>query len=310
MQARGGTVIFALAILSVLQHGMEGRAVPHHWRRGVGVTCLHNVTLNNATLFSATAAGGELVLEGYRIARFGRELFELLSRTASLTLRKGSIPNVFFHSHALDTLQIQSTGLESFELDDLPMPNLRVLQITRNSLELITPRISQLVGLRHLDLSQNHLTHVQLDLFQPMRHLRDLDLSVNRIVRIEATGKPSSVQVGQPLTVRNLWVSYNRLEVFDVFPEAFPWLATVRLSGNVWSCPWVDWARAEILRKGITVFGADYDCTGERRGGLCCFEGLPSTTEEPSNEEDRTLHVGNDSNGTIGVQFGEVEIFF
>ncbi|KFB34868.1 AGAP002542-PA-like protein [Anopheles sinensis] len=284
---------------------VEGRAVPHHRRRGEGVTRLHNVTLTNATLGPAMATGGELVLQGYRIDRFGKDMFDLLARTASLTLRKGSIPNVFFASDTLDSFQIDSTGLESFDLNPFPSPNLRILQITRNSLELISPRISYLTGLRTLDLSQNRLTHVELNLFEPMRQLRDLDLSVNRIVRIEAVGK-----TGQPLTVRNLWVSYNRLVAFDEFPEAFPSLATMRLHGNDWSCPWVDWARGEIMRKGITVFGADYDCSGDRRGGLCCYDNLKSTTENGQPVDVPTLIIENEPNGTIGVKFGEVEIFY
>ncbi|XP_058118024.1 immunoglobulin superfamily member 10-like [Anopheles ziemanni] len=305
MLARGGFVIVTLVILIADGYWVEGRAVPHHRRRGEGVTRLHNVTLNNATLVPAMAAGGELVLHGYRIERFGKDMFDLLSRTASLTLRKGSIPNVFFYSHTLDSFQIDSTGLETFDLDPFELPNLRILQITRNSLELITPRISYLTGLRSLDLSQNRLTHVKLSLFEPMRQLRDLDLSVNRIVRIAATENPE-----QPLTVRNLWISYNRLELFDEFPEAFPSLETMRLHGNDWSCPWVDWARGEIMRKGITVFGADYDCSGDRRGGLCCYDGLRTTTETGQPVDAPTLIIENEPNGTIGVKFGEVEIFY
>lgn len=305
MLARGEFVILTLAILTAGGYWVEGRAVPHHRRRGEGVTRLHNVTLNNATLGPAMATGGELVLQGYQIDRFGKDMFDLLSRTASLTLRKGSIPNVFYDSDTLDSFQIDATGLETFDLNPMPSPNLRILQITRNSLEIISPRISYLTGLRTLDLSQNRLTHVQLNLFEPMRQLRDLDLSVNRIVRIEV-----GERIDQQLTVRNLWVSYNRLEAFSVFPEILPSLATMRLHGNDWSCPWVDWARGEIMRKGITVFGADYDCSGDRRGGLCCYDKPKSTTESSQPVDVPTLIIENESNGTIGVKFGAVEIFY
>uniref|UniRef100_A0A182VWV2 Uncharacterized protein n=1 Tax=Anopheles minimus TaxID=112268 RepID=A0A182VWV2_9DIPT len=294
-----------------------GRAVPHHRRRGAGVERLQNVTLTNATLSTATQLGRELSLEGCQIENFGPTLFGLLQRTDCLTLRGGTIPTVTFNSHALDTFVIDGTGLAMFSVvpTEVPYVKLRILQITRNQLRQLTPNLSLLVGLKRLDLSQNRLSYVDLDVLGSMQRLRDLDLSVNRIVRLDAS--PELQLPG----LRNLWVSYNRLRSFGAFPGAFPALDTVRLIGNVWHCSWVDRARANIIRHGITAFGADYDCPGERQGGLCCYDDALSEEETtvgtlrldgltpPATGDDLTLRETNRSMPTIGVRFGDVEIF-
>uniref|UniRef100_A0A182YHQ4 Uncharacterized protein n=1 Tax=Anopheles stephensi TaxID=30069 RepID=A0A182YHQ4_ANOST len=301
-----------------------GRAVPHHRLRGAAsVGRLQNVTLTNASLFPIGRLGGEVSLEGCLIENFGPALFGLLVRTDCLTLRGGFIPTVTFNSHALDTLVIDATGLKWFDVvpSEVAYAKLRILQITRTKLEHLTPNLSLLVGLKRLDLSQNQLAYVDLDVLGAMQRLRDLDLSVNRIVRLDAS--PELQLAG----LRNLWVSYNRLRSFGAFPGAFPALDTVRLIGNAWHCAWVDRARANIIRHGITAFGADYDCPGERQGGLCCYGGADDVLGEeeaqtttstpldtgigtqPANGDDLTLRESNRSTEPIGVRYGDVEIF-
>ncbi|XP_050072138.1 insulin-like growth factor-binding protein complex acid labile subunit [Anopheles maculipalpis] len=297
----------------------SGRAVPHHRLRGAGIGRLQNTTLTNATLSPIGQLGGEVFLEGCQIENFGPTLFGMLQRISCLTLRGGFIPTVTFHSHTLDTLVIDATGLQLFDVlpSEVAYTRLRILQITRTNLKHLTPHVSLLVGLKRLDLSQNQLTYVDLDVLGAMQRLRDLDLSVNRIVRLDAS--PELQLAG----LRNLWVSYNRLRTFGAFPGAFPALDTVRLIGNAWHCSWVDRARANIIRHGITAFGADYDCPGERQGGLCCYaddalgeeEAQPTTTLEitigtqPADGDDLTLRESNRSTEPIGVRYGEVEIF-
>uniref|UniRef100_A0A182SB75 Uncharacterized protein n=1 Tax=Anopheles maculatus TaxID=74869 RepID=A0A182SB75_9DIPT len=233
-----------------------GRAVPHHRRRGAAVGRLQNATLTSATLSPVGQLGGEVSLEGCEIEIFGPALFGLLQRTDCLTLRGGLIPTVIFNSYTLDTLVIDATGLKLFDVvpSEVPYAKLRILQITRTKLEQLPPNLSLFVGLKRLELSQNLLTYVDLHVLGAMQCLRDLDLSVNRIVRLDAS--PELQLAG----LRNLWVSYNRLRSFGAFPGAFPALDTVRLIGNAWHCSWVDRARANIIRHGITAFGADYDC--------------------------------------------------
>uniref|UniRef100_A0A182Q4C2 Uncharacterized protein n=1 Tax=Anopheles farauti TaxID=69004 RepID=A0A182Q4C2_9DIPT len=308
-----------LLVAGCLPDQVCGRAVPHHRRRGAGVGRLQNATLTNATLAAGIAAGlgRELLLDGCLIEHFSPAMFGLLQDTDCLTLRGGLIPTVTFNSLTLDTLVIEATGLSVFEIvpSDVPYAKLRVLHITRNALEQLTPGFASLVGLKRLDLSQNRLTHVDLDILSSLERLRDLDLSVNRIVRLDAS--PERQLPG----LRNLWVSYNRLRTFRAFPGAFPALDTVRLIGNVWRCSWVDRARADIIRHGITAFGADYDCPGERQGGLCCYDDVASeeeqigqldrlaTTESQPKDGDFTLRETNRSTPTIGVRYGDVEIF-
>uniref|UniRef100_A0A182RS52 Uncharacterized protein n=1 Tax=Anopheles funestus TaxID=62324 RepID=A0A182RS52_ANOFN len=321
--ARSRDVMLLFCVILLGCHQVcYGRAVPHHRRRGTGVGRLQNATLTNATLSTVAQLGGELSLEGCEIENFGPTLFGLLKRTDCLTLRGGFIPTVTFRSHALDTFVIDATGLQMFivEPTEVPYAKLRILQITRTKLKQLTPDLSLFVGLKRLDLSQNQLTYVDLDVLGSMQRLRDLDLSVNRIVRLDAS--PELQLPG----LRNLWVSYNRLRSFGGFPGAFPSLDTVRLIGNVWHCSWVDRARANIIRHGITAFGADYDCPGERQGGLCCYDdaldeeevqttpgtrldGMTTIGTQPVNDDDLTLRETNRSMVPIGVRYGDVEIF-
>ncbi|ETN58742.1 hypothetical protein AND_009733 [Anopheles darlingi] len=312
--SRCGDVIFVIlwigCVLGVLTVS-EARAVPHHRQRGEGVRRLHNVTLSasNSNL-TAGSTSGELVLEGCQVNHFGPELFQLLgTRTGSLSLHGGHIPRITYASPTLDTLVVDETGLYEFEVNSsYPVASLRILQIIRNPLDQLSPSLARLSGLHRLDLSRNQLTFVELGLFAGMNRLRDLDLSVNRIVWL-GTVPPATVRLA---SIRNLWVSYNRLQWFDDFPVAFPSLDTVRLLGNQWTCGWVDRARQAIMRHGITVFGADYDCPGERQGGLCCYEGDEDVIEDAASSvapETAQSHQTNRSDGVVGVRYGEVEVF-
>ncbi|XP_050089625.1 uncharacterized protein LOC126573500 [Anopheles aquasalis] len=312
-RTRCGDVIFVILWIGCIAGGglsvTEARAVPHHRQRGAGIRRLQNVTLDsrNSNLTSGLTAG-ELVLEGCQVNHFGEELFQLLgSRTGCLSLRGGRIPRITYASPSLDTLVVDETGLQEFEVNSsYPVASLRILIITRNPLEQLSPGLARFSGLHRLDLSRNQLTFVELELFNGMNRLRDLDLSVNRIVWL-GTVPPTTVRL---LSIRNLWVSYNRLQWFDDFPDAFPALDTVRLLGNQWTCGWVDRARLDIMRRGITVFGADYDCPGERQGGLCCYEGDDDVTEDDAaSSVVAPAHRTNQSDGVVGVRYGKVEVF-
>ncbi|XP_058060140.1 uncharacterized protein LOC131210852 [Anopheles bellator] len=307
-RARFGDVMAAILWISWLLLRADGRAVPHHRQRGEGVRRLHNVTLDS-NFTAGSGSAGELLLDGCHVDHFEASLFELLGHTGSLTLHGGLIPRVTYASPSLDTLVVDATGLEEFDVDPatITLTSLRTLQISRNSLAMISPRIGLLVGLRRLDLSQNRLTHVELDPFARMPQLRDLDLSVNRILWV-GVGTPGT----RLPSVHNLWVSYNRLQTFEDFPGAFPALVSVRLIGNSWNCGWVDRARSDIMRHGITAFGADYDCPGERQGGLCCYvtevgdvTGAQSSPEPVGELQATTNRTGE----SVGVRYGDVEIF-
>uniref|UniRef100_A0A8W7JXC8 Leucine rich immune protein (Coil-less) n=1 Tax=Anopheles albimanus TaxID=7167 RepID=A0A8W7JXC8_ANOAL len=314
-RARCRDVIFVILWIGCVLGALtisEARAVPHHRQRGEGVRRLQNVTLDSRNSnFTAGSTSGELLLEGCQVNHFGSELFQLLgTRTGCLSLRGGHIPRITYASATLDTLVVDKTGLHEFEVNSsYPVASLRILIITRNPLEQLSAGMARFSGLHRLDLSRNQLTFVELGLFNGMNYLRDLDLSVNRIVWLGTT-PPATVRL---LSIRNLWVSYNRLQWFDDFPAAFPGLDTVRLLGNQWTCGWVDRARQAIMRHGITVFGADYDCPGERQGGLCCYEDDDDVTEDAASSvvalETAQSHRTNRSDGVVGVRYGAVEVF-
>ncbi|XP_053696369.1 chaoptin-like [Sabethes cyaneus] len=214
----------------------------------------------------------ELILESYDVAHWNKSLFEVFAHTRFLTLMYGNVPNMTFHSYHLETLLVIQTNLTTFEVVAEENEALRILQLVRNKLRNLSGALKFLVGLNTLDVSQNQLTHIDLDLFSTMRKLKNLDLSVNNIASIDASANLRFAKL------KNLWISYNQLERFDAFPRSFPRLKTVRLIGNRWSCLWVDRARKDIMERRIVAVGIDYGCSESRQGGLCCYSSTVDTT--------------------------------
>ncbi|XP_055546561.1 uncharacterized protein LOC129730933 [Wyeomyia smithii] len=214
----------------------------------------------------------ELILESYDVAHWNGSLFQTFARTKFLTLMYGNVPQMTFFSECLESLSVIQANLTYFEVVAEENQELRILQLVRNRLHTLSTTMKFLVGLTTLDVSQNHLTHIDLDLFSTMKRLKNLDVSVNKITSIDASADLRFAKL------KNLWISYNQLERFDGFPSSFPVLETVRLIGNLWSCAWVARARKDIMDRRIVAYGVDYGCSEHRQGGLCCFGSTVHTT--------------------------------
>ncbi|XP_058060862.1 uncharacterized protein LOC131211427 [Anopheles bellator] len=209
-----------------------------------------------------------VTIEGSEILHFSTGLFDGLSGTAFLTLKNGFIPAVTFRSDGLNSLRVDHTELRDFTVQPVENRNLNTLIISGNPLRALSPTIRHLTGLSILDLSNNQLESVNLGWLEPMGNLLVLDLSANRIVRIDVLARLRLSRL------KNLWINHNRLRGLDFFPDFAPSLRRVRLVENRWSCAWVQRARAAIWVTDVQVYGAEYRCpaaaTGD--GGLCCYD--------------------------------------
>lgn len=210
-----------------------------------------------------------IIIESSEILHFSAHLFDALAETAFLTLKSSLIPTVTFRSDELHSLRIDNTGLREFTVTPHENRNLNTLIISGNPLATIPPTIRHLTGLSILDLSNNQLTHVNLNWFQTMDNLLVLDLSANRISQIDIN---PALRLAR---LKNFWVNHNQLQRIEFFPDFTPALRRVRLVENYWSCEWVTQVRQSIWSSTIQVYGAEYICEDKVDGGLCCYEGRP-----------------------------------
>uniref|UniRef100_A0A182XWK7 Leucine-rich immune protein (Short) n=1 Tax=Anopheles stephensi TaxID=30069 RepID=A0A182XWK7_ANOST len=216
--------------------------------------------------FTAFPTSPHIIIESSEILHFSGQLFDALAETAFLTLKGSLIPTVTFRSDELHCLRIDNTGLREFAVTPFENRNLNTLIINGNPLSAIPSTVRYLTGLSILDLSNNQLEHVKLDWFQTMENLLVLDLSGNRITRLDI---PPSLRFGR---LKNFWVNHNLLRHVPFFPNFAPALRRVRLVENRWSCEWVAQVRQAIWTASIEVYGAEYVCPDKLDGGLCCYE--------------------------------------
>uniref|UniRef100_A0A2C9H4D2 Leucine rich immune protein (Short) n=1 Tax=Anopheles maculatus TaxID=74869 RepID=A0A2C9H4D2_9DIPT len=247
---------------------------------------------------TAFPTSSHIIIESSEILHFSSQLFDALAETAFLTLKGCLIPTVTFRSDELHSLRIDNTGLREFAVTPFENRNLNTLIINGNPLSAIPPTVRYLTGLSILDLSNNQLEHVKLDWFRTMENLLVLDLSANRIVRIDIV---PSLRLGR---LKNFWINHNRLRQVAFFPDFAPALRRVRLVENRWSCEWVAQVRQSIWTSAIHVYGAEYLCADKLDGGLCCYEGdLYNSSEIESEHEERTYFDG----GIASEQFPRAE---
>uniref|UniRef100_A0A2M3ZE62 Putative leucine-rich repeat protein n=1 Tax=Anopheles braziliensis TaxID=58242 RepID=A0A2M3ZE62_9DIPT len=214
------------------------------------------------------AQAPQLIIDSCVVYPFSVQLFAALdgTTTAFLTLKGGYIPVVAFRSENLKSLRIDHTSLHDFSISPVENRNLNTLIVTGNRLTALPPTIRYLTGLSILDLSNNELQSVSLHWFESMGNLLVLDLSANRIARVDLL---PSLRLPR---LKNLWINQNRLRELNHFPDFAPRLHRVRLAENLWSCAWVQRTRAAIWVADVQVYGAEYVCAEKVDGGLCCYD--------------------------------------
>ncbi|XP_050082596.1 uncharacterized protein LOC126569499 [Anopheles aquasalis] len=216
--------------------------------------------------FPAQAA--QLILDSCVVFPFSVQLFAALDggSTAFLTLKGGYVPVVAFRSDSLNSLRIDHTNLHDFTISPVENRNLNTLIVSGNPLAAVPPTVRYLTGLSILDLSNNELESVSLNCFESMGNLLVLDLSANRIARVDLL---PTLRLPR---LKNLWINQNRLRELNHFPDFAPQLHRVRLIENRWSCAWVQRVRAAIWVADVQVYGAEYGCPEKVDGGLCCYD--------------------------------------
>lgn len=215
--------------------------------------------------FPAQAA--QLIIDSSVVFPFSVQLFAALGdATTFLTLKGGYVPVVAFRSDRLNALRIDHTKLHDFTVSPVENRNLNTLIVSGNPLAVLSPTIRYLTGLSILDLSNNELESVSLHCFESMGNLLVLDLSANRIVRVDL------LPTTRLPRLKNLWINQNRLRELGRFPAFAPQLHRVRLIENRWGCAWVQRVRAAIWVADVQVYGAEYVCPGKVDGGLCCYD--------------------------------------
>ncbi|EDS40470.1 conserved hypothetical protein [Culex quinquefasciatus] len=199
-------------------------------------------------------------------SQFGSHHFAVLpDYVTRLTFSYGKITEIYFLSETLVALKVFNVQLERFFVAERENQVLRRLDVSSRLLAEIPSSIAFLVGLKSLTFSGCNLTTVRLELFKDMKNLTDLNLSDNHI---------SSIEVDSKLflsSVRTLSLEENRLQEIDRFPEAFPELRTLSLYENNWFCDWVTAVRKQIFRAMIVVYGSE--CQSSDNGELV-FRGL------------------------------------
>ncbi|NXA12343.1 LRC26 protein, partial [Sapayoa aenigma] len=88
-----------------------------------------------------------------------------------------------------------------------PLPELRLLSLPRNRLELIhSQALLGLAALQELDLSHNYLSHLTPDTFLPLTSLATLNLGSNRLEKLEPEVLSTLPQLQALLLQDNPWM--------------------------------------------------------------------------------------------------------
>ncbi|XP_049534902.1 leucine-rich repeat-containing protein 40-like [Anopheles darlingi] len=239
------------------------------------------------TIITFPAQASHLIIDSSVVFPFSVQLFDALGETTFLTLKGGYIPVVTFRSNRLNSLRIDHTNLHDFTISPVENRNLNTLIVSGNPLAVLPPTMRYLTGLSILDLSNNALESVSLNWFESMANLLVLDLSANRIARVDLL---PTLRLPR---LKNLWINQNRLRELNHFPDFAPRLHRVRLVENRWSCAWVHRIRAAIWLADVQVYGAEYVCPEKVDGGLCCYDECDECSDEEEEAPERRFQIVN-----------------
>ena len=154
----------------------------------------------------------ELVLSGDKLTKHLQEKNELDPTIWKLT--------------RLNFLEISQCPLiESLPEDIGKLLHISTLTLTSNKLCQIPHEIKNLENLRHLNLSNNQIKHLNEDLFLKLNQLETLNLSHNLLENL-----PKFSPENKRLAILNL--SHNQLETLQDFPIELENLSHIDLSSN------------------------------------------------------------------------------
>ncbi|XP_065073633.1 volume-regulated anion channel subunit LRRC8A-like [Ochlerotatus camptorhynchus] len=204
------------------------------------------------------------------------EVRETIYPTLNLSSFDGlvNLNSVSFRASRTSTVVIHS---------NIDLPNLTKLKLTFNDLQSIPENINRLVALEELDLYWNDVTHLNMDAFNGLKNLLQINLDMNPLKTI-STAESVSLPRLQYLTffngkleemdvrhwrmpeLKKLDVSNNKLIEIRNVKGYLPRGMTLVGTTNSWSCQFV-----ESTREHIVIEQSSKEC-GVRRGGICCTE--------------------------------------
>ncbi|UJR11692.1 hypothetical protein I4U23_015873 [Adineta vaga] len=154
----------------------------------------------------------ELVLSGEKLRKYYEE--------------KQALDETIWTLTQLNFLEISQCSLIEYLSKDIEkLVHLSTLTLTSNKLIELPNEMKHLTNLRHLNLSNNQIEHLNDDLFEKLIQLETLNLSQNRLENF-----PKFSPENQKLAVVNL--SHNQLEHLPDFPIELENLSSIDLSSN------------------------------------------------------------------------------
>lgn len=173
----------------------------------------------------------------------------------------------------LKCFRVSRCQLNELSIDTAEHYQLAELHLPENELASLPDGLNHLSNLTLIDLSNNHLSYLDMNQFNGLDKLSDLGLSYNSIMVVFSTGP---VQLPSLLfynlarnsintidisrwnfsNLQELDVSFNSLERIDNVLDQLPSLINFNVDGNGWNCAWRD-AFLEQAEGKLQLIGLD-----------------------------------------------------
>lgn len=174
----------------------------------------------------------------------------------------------------LKYFRVARCQLNELNIDTAEEYQLTELHLPENELASIPDGLNNLSNLTMIDLSNNHLSFLDMNQFNGLDNLSILGLSYNSIKVVFSTGPvqlPSllflnlahnsintiDVSRWNFSSLGELDVSSNSLVRIDNVLDQLPSLGNINLDGNRWNCAWKDEFRAQAEEKQLELIGFD-----------------------------------------------------
>ncbi|KXJ76758.1 hypothetical protein RP20_CCG009026 [Aedes albopictus] len=261
--------------------------------RMLGICTIENINYNELDDLAENSIPNSPQLEfrGGYFPYFGGQMFELLpEEVEQLTFRNGHVREINLPStSSIERIRAINTDLVTLDAVSEPNHSLKGIFVRSSVFSRWSPSLQYLKALEVIDVAYCNFTYISLDWFEGNEKLRLLDVSNNKLTTIAS-------RPGLTLpALQELYIWDNRLEFVWRFPDVFPNLLILNLSGNLWRCSWVMLARDAIRDRGIVVIDSDHMCKSGwvRNGGLCCqmHENMKPEQESDSSEMDVTSYT-------------------
>ncbi|KAL3848487.1 hypothetical protein ACJMK2_019340 [Sinanodonta woodiana] len=241
--------------------------IPPQAFHGFEVT-LRNLTFNNVNTYTVPLGIASLRnlselhldnLQGFSDASLTEQAFEGVGRTLRiLSLRNDGLtvfPTVIKYLHNLESLTLDENKLEFISDDSIALlqqRNVNSLSLKTCDLSRVPGAISNIRGLKQLDLSNNRITSIEQNDVQNMTNLRNLSLAGNPLEYV------SNKSFSGLDNLQTMDLSSTHLVVISQAIEHLLGLTTLDLSNNKIDCTCdLVWLKRFLVcyKKTITIKG-------------------------------------------------------